>query len=103
MICFEMLHPRMTHDMLGFLPYFLNHSDERPAKEQFNTNYAHGGGWRPMSGFKMMPGQALKYPGDPLLRPLARARFRNELILFYDCAIVAIVQPDGSFEASRMD
>jgi hypothetical protein len=32
---------------LGFLPYMLSKSDPRPAAEQFNANYAPGGGWLP--------------------------------------------------------
>jgi hypothetical protein len=57
-----------------------------------------------MDGFRHNPQtHALKYPGDPELRPIARIRFRDELILIYDHAIVAIIQKDGTFSAARMD
>jgi hypothetical protein len=45
----------------------------------------------------------LKYPGDPPFEPLVAIPFRHELILVYTAGIVAIVQPDHSFEVCRMD
>jgi hypothetical protein len=53
--------------------------------------------------FHMDAHHVLRYPGDPPLNPLAQARLRDELIVFYDHAIVAIVQEDGSFEVARID
>lgn len=44
-----------------------------------------------------------EYPGDPPLYPLAQTQLRDELIIFYDHEIVAVFQPDGSFEACRMN
>lgn len=103
MMQWKMLHPRATMEHLGYIPGFLSEDDPRPAKEQLHANYAHGGGWRPMSNFKLMNLNALQYPSDPVLLPIASTKLRNETICIYECAIVAIVQPDGSFEAARMD
>ena len=103
MIQFELLHPKMTQERLGWLPSFLDVDDPRPAKEQFHERYAHGGGWNPFKGFEMRKGYSIKYPGDPAHKPLAQAKLRDELIVFYDYAWVAIIQPDGSFEIARMD
>jgi hypothetical protein len=103
MIQFELLHPKMTMEHLGLLPSFLDVNDPRPAREQFHQNYAHGGGWSPFDGFEMRKGHSIKYPGDPVHKPLAQAKLRDELIVFYDYAWVAIIQPDGSFEIARMD
>ena len=106
MVRFELLHPKMTLEHLGFIPQMLNPQDPRPAAEQFDKNYAHGGGWSPNVGsaFKMDPAtKTLKYPGDPAMKPLARAKFRDEEIYFYESAVVAIVQSNGTFEVSRMD
>jgi hypothetical protein len=50
-----------------------------------------------------MRGLELHYPGDPPFKPIAMMVLRDETILIYDYSIVAIVQPDGSFEACRMD
>lgn len=102
MIQFELLHPKMTHQHLGLLPEFLYESDPRPAKEQFNERYVYGG-WDSFKGFELTPSNALVYPGDPPQIPLAQAKLRDELIVFYNHDWVAIIQPDRSFEVCRMD
>ena len=99
----ELLHPNITPESLGLLPLMLNESDPRPAKDQFNENYAHGGGWIPFRGFELNDNNSLSYPGDPPLKPLAQCQFRNELIVFYDHAWVAIIHKDRYFEVCRMD
>lgn len=96
------LHPRANYDHVGALPDFLSASDPRSAKEQFHSNYGHGGGWNKMSGL-VMKGTTLWYPGDPPFVAIARMDLREEMILVYEHSIVAIVQRDGSFEAARMD
>jgi hypothetical protein len=88
---------------LGFIPDFLSEDDPAPAKKQLHDNYPHGGGWRPMDGFKMSAGDVLHYPGDPPFKPKAMTMLRDEKILVYQYAFVAIVQTDGSFEVARMD
>jgi len=90
-------------DHLGLIPAFLDDNDPRPAKEQFHENYAHGGGWRPMSKMTMDKTGALHYPGDPEYEPIAAIRMRSETIYVYRWGIVAIRQKDGSFEVARMD
>lgn len=102
MIEFQYLHPR-GRDLVGYIPQFLNENDPRKAAEQFNTNYMHGGGWRPFNGFRMDENHNLHYPGDPVISPVAIAGFRTELIIVYPYAWVAIKQEDGTFEISRMD
>jgi hypothetical protein len=97
-----MRHPRATPEMLGYIPQFLSENDPRPAREQLDDNYRQGGGWEPLSGFKITE-EGLKYPGDPPMALLAETKLRDEVIRFYDCSWVVIIQPDGSFEASRMD
>jgi hypothetical protein len=99
----EFLHSAMTMDHLGLIPDMLSEYDERPAKEQLDTGYMHGGGWRPFKGFKMRKDKALIYPNDPPMMPLALTNLRNEVIIFYQHSWVAIVQLDGSFEVCRMD
>lgn len=102
MIRFEFLDPRMTYEHLGLIPFFLDVNDPRPAKEQIHHNYAHGGGWRPFDKFRVSQGRLL-YPGDPPMKALARAKLRDELVVYYDCSWVAIFQPDGSYEVARVD
>jgi hypothetical protein len=105
MIPFIALDPKVIPDHLGLIPFFLSFDDPAPAREQFNANYAHGGGWYPMPGWTLKEDLALIYDEDedPPLKPIAAAHFNQELILIYPNAWVAIIQPDGSFEVSRMD
>jgi hypothetical protein len=105
----ELLHPNVRSDIFGILPEFLDPRDPRPAKEQFNARYAHGGGWRPSKGWQLLKDNTLYYSAslaegeDPRHPPLAQTKFRDELIVIYDHAWVAIIQPDRTFEVSRMD
>lgn len=91
----------MTMNHLGFIPSFLSESDPGTAAEQFARNYVSG--WTPMGGFKLAANNVLSYPGDPPMPPLAETRLRDELIVFYEYAFVAIIQPDRAFEVARMD
>jgi len=102
-IMLRIIHPQATLDHFGLLPEFVNIEDERKAVEQLDANYQHGGGWMPMKNFKMLEGNILQYPGDPPLQPLGVMELRDERIYVYQHGIVAVVQPDGSFEAARMD
>jgi hypothetical protein len=102
MLNWTLKHPRATFDMLGYIPQFLHETDPRPAREQIDTAYQYGGGWTPFEGFKMTK-RGLEYPGDPPMVLIAEATLRDETLRFYDCSWLAIVQPDGSFEACRLD
>lgn len=93
-------HPRANAETLGIIPFFLSLADPRPAKEQFDSNYV--GGWRHLKGFTMTE-DAILFPGDPPMPLLAETRLRDETIRLYASAWVAIVQPDGTYEISRMD
>ena len=104
MLHFKSKHPRASYeDHLGFIPQMLSESNPAPAAEQFNNMYQHGGGWQPFRGFTMMPNGNLQYPEDPATQLLFEGKMRDEIIRVYEHACVAIVQPDGSFEVSRMD
>lgn len=98
-----LLHPEITAEMLGDIPLWLSSDDPRPAKEQIDTAYRHGGGWDPFPGFRLLDDNSLKYPGDPPTMPLAQTKLRDELIVFYDFSWLAIIQPDRSFEVCRVD
>lgn len=98
MLNFDLKHPRATHEMLGFLPDFWDERDPRDAKAQAADNY----GWSPFQGFTMQS-NGIAYPGDPPMQLIAEAKLRDETIRLYQNSWVAIVQPDGSYEISRMD
>ena len=97
------LHRDFTPEMLGHIPGWLNEDDPRPAREQIDANYLHGGGWRPQSKFKRLAGLALQYPGDPPLMPLAFTVLHDELVVLYDAEYIGILQTDDRFEVARVD
>jgi hypothetical protein len=45
---------------LGLLPDFIDQNDPRSAREQFDANYGHGGGWHPIDGFIHRKGVSLE-------------------------------------------
>ena len=103
MIDFKILDTRYDREVLGFIPDFLDPDDPRSASAQFNERYAHGGGWNPMSAWKMGPTGEIRYPEDETLFPIAIGILHDGVIRVYPSAWVSITQPDGSFEVSRMD
>jgi hypothetical protein len=103
MMVWEQLHPEMTFARLGFIPMYVDDTDPRSAREQFNDHYSFAGGWRPFKGHTLDADNRLHYPEDPPLIPLAQTRLRDELIVFYDHAWIAVIQPDRTFEVCRMD
>ena len=88
---------------LGFLPGLIDEDDPRGVKEQLADKYDYGGGWQPMPGFTLLPSFTLTYPGDPPMQPVAMTLLRGEKILLYQYSFLCVVQPDGSFEVSRVD
>jgi hypothetical protein len=91
------------HVDLGFLPGLIDEDDPRGVKEQLADKYRYGGGWRPLPDLTLLPDRSLKYPSDPPLKPIAVSQLRDEVILFYPYDWLCVVQPDGSFEVSRVD
>ena len=97
------LHPNTRADNLGELPYMLDEDDPRAARDQLHANYAHGGGWRPFTGFTLNKDFSMSYPGDPPTYPIAMTKLRDEIIILSEHDWVTILQPDGSHETCRMD
>jgi hypothetical protein len=98
----KFLHPRMTREMLGYIPIWLSYDDPRSARAQINAGYTMGG-WNDFEGFRLGKDNSLHYPGDPAIKPLAEAQLRDELIVFYPHSWVAIIQPDRTFRVARID
>jgi hypothetical protein len=98
----EFLHPAVTRAHLGYLPDWLNLDDARSARDQIDAGYVYGG-FREMHGFTLGADNSLWFPGDPPLKPIACAHFRQELVLLYQSDWVAIVQKDRSFVVARID
>lgn len=100
---FAKKHNLSLFDSIGYIEDALNVQNPHGAREQLHDSYAHGGGWSKFDGFKLLPDDSIAYPGDPPQHPLATAELRDERILVYPSAWVAIVQKDGSYEIARMD
>ena len=103
-------HPGVHFDMLGFIPTFLSSEDPRPAAQQIDSNYGHGGGWRAFPGFTLLEDGNLKYPGDPptcmlykTMLPSIEGKREEEFIFFYQHSWLRIAQPSGSWEVCRLD
>jgi hypothetical protein len=93
---------------VGYLIEIISDRDPRTVREQIESNYAHGGGWNPLSGFSLHLNQGigcaeLCYPGDPPMRERSRTHIRDELVIVFTYDWVAVVQNDGSFAVTRMD
>lgn len=92
-------------EMLGTIPEMLSADDPGGAVEQIDRAYKDiGGGWRDFSGFTLNAERGtLSYPGDRPRLLIAEAKLRDERILFFNGAWIAVVQPDGSFRAACID
>ena len=97
--------PEFRPEDLGFLWEILLPDDTRKVKEQLDDRYAHGGGYEAFKGFKLdRMTMSLKYPGDPLLKPTAMTEIGDEKLFFYqEGSWLLILQPDDSFEVTRVD
>lgn len=99
----RLLHPKATYQHLGWLPSLVTVEDPRSAREQLDSNYAHGSGWRPFSGFVLMKNGNIRYSGDPPMQMIGETQIRDETVRLYEHAWVMILQKDGTFEVCRMD
>lgn len=94
-------------ETLGDLPNIFLSDDPRPAKQQANERYRHGGGWQQQQGWKFNKvTKQISYPGDAPLSWLAMTALplSHEIVALYPHDYVIIVRDgDGSFEVARMD
>lgn len=93
-------------EMLGYIPQIITELDDRPVREQVAERYAHGGGFSPFgqgSWRLNKDTKAISYPGDPEYQPLFSTQIRDETVVVYDHAIVAVIQSSGEFDVIRMD
>lgn len=92
-------------DMLGAIPAMLSADNPAGAVEQIDAFYCKaGGGWRDSDGWTLSAnGGRLTSCGDPARWLIAQAKLRDEQVLFFDGAWVAVVQPDGAFRVARID
>lgn len=100
----KLLNDQFKMEYLGLLPEIIRADDPRPVHEQIERGYAHGGGYSPLGGWTLASeNNNIQYPGDEPLVPRASLLVRDELVLVYDYAFVAIIQMNGDFAVTRMD
>ena len=97
------MNPSITVEHLGLIPMMLDVDNPQSARDQLNAGYQHGGGWHPFAGFRIDKQLRLHYSGDPPTNPIAYCMLRDEKIVLYEHAWVAIIQPNGYYEIARMD
>jgi len=93
-----------TSDQWGYIPGFLDPSDPRPVKEQFNEKYM--GGWSPFEGFTLDENNMrLIYPGDPPTELIGFIPLTpKETVILFEHSWVMILQNDTKeWEVCRMD
>lgn len=93
-------------DLVGLTPQFLSEHNPQDAVTQLHSNYGDGGGWNDIKGFTLDDNPSaprLNYPGDPPTEAVAFWKLRDERIILFDHAWVAVVQTDGTFRVSRID
>jgi hypothetical protein len=101
MLTWNMKHPQANPDMLGCVPDLISGDDPRAAAVQIGARY----GWDPMPGFAF-PDDTLRLSDEPDDAPwplIAEAKLRDETLRFYSHAMLAIIQPDGTFEVACID
>lgn len=98
------MRPGYRPEDIGFVPYFFEAGDERHPAEQIAERYAHGGGWTPQEGFTIEE-DGLRYKDGAKDRLLFSFMVHGhpQTLHLYECAWLAIVEPDGSFAVSRVD
>lgn len=100
---------RGTHnpvDLVGYIPFGLSQNNPADAVSQLHASYTHGGGWHDFNSFTFKDDETnpqLLYPGDPPTDAVAFWQIRDERIILFDHAWVAVVQLDKTFRVARMD
>lgn len=100
--------PEALWRALGRIPYMLSAHEPYAAIEQFAAEYQ--GGWDALPGWALVDGHTLKYPGDPLMYPIAQCLFpipgvdfACDTVLVFPYSWVCVKHPDMSFEVARLD
>lgn len=109
MIEFKALHSKYSQEMAGYIPFYFNEDDPRDTLEQLSEGYASTAGAPPSEFFnkkrvhKMEADGSLKYPGDPVQRPIAKFLFREDVLYQYDCEMSSLVLANGAWFVWRLD
>lgn len=94
---------------LGLIPSFVDNQCKDDAVTQIHNNYAHGGGWRDLSGYQIHFTQdgrvELLGPEkcDPPLKEMARGLHGRELVFVFEFCMVAVVNSNDVLRVARID
>ena len=100
---YENVPPERLIEAIGILPHWVDNNDPRSAKEQFQQKYQFG--CCEMPGGTVDENGVYNYPEDPPLYPFYSLERDNEMIYFYNYAMVAVVLKDEARTTyvTRMD
>jgi len=93
---------------LGLLPSFFIKDDPRPAVDQLNERYAHGGGFCPLDGFVIEEGRIV-YPAseewetDEVYYPIARTFVNGEPVTLFEMSWLTLKDKTGKTVVCRVD
>ena len=100
----------------GLLPAIFLQSDPRPAAEQLNDRYAHGGGFMPTpdgAAWTYLSGEPAAltwrdlddqdYVEDFAEVSRAQLPLTGETLILFDAAMLVIAKQDGSYQLTRVD
>jgi hypothetical protein len=88
----------------GLLLSFLDEENPASVAEQFAAGYGFGKLYEMSGKINLTSGQhESAYSEDPPLDPLSILFFRDEQVILYPYAIVAIIKPDTPTFITRMD
>ena len=96
--------PNAIMEAAGLLPHWLNEgvSKGEPAKDALISRYQFYMG--PMTGGEIIANGSYRFPDDPDLYPIVKADLTEEVVYFYQHAIVGIVnKTTGEQFVTRMD
>lgn len=86
----------------GVLLEWVDDSDRRPAREQYDHHYNYGP-LHESTGGSITEEGIFMYPQDPPQYPMVKGRMRHETIYIYQHAFVAIVNDNGNIFRTRID
>jgi hypothetical protein len=99
-----------NEEAAGMLPEILRPDDPRPVKEQLNDRYSHGGGFMASKGFtfkkegdKAILSYEIEDDDPEIYQEWSRSKVNDEELYLFDASFMAIVQPDGTYEVTRVD
>lgn len=94
------VEPERLVDACGFIPYWIDVTDERSFQQQVDDNY--GFGLSEFNGAKVSGDGTYAYPDDPPLKPYLKWERPGEVAYMYAHAMMSFIK-DGKTFVTRVD